>query len=619
MKKRTGTTLMVRIMALVLALTLFAGILGMLSMTGMAAEPDYFAHYVTARNGSYPEYVKYGDTVNLHFKYWEDTADFPGDLNKTVKVKSFYCSGGTWDSLGSTLELKKIEENGSICTIEATLSNIKYISRSKDNILDIRGVTISSSNDYHSIRTAFDPSFFDSSYSSSPNYEDETNPYTSDIIIENIYVKDADGNFLDRVTKDSAPFTVEVVFIDRGLREIDPEYFRDNNTEMSAYLTQSGGFIPSSGTRGTLTRAAGAYAEAPRFRATFRGMKYDGGANSLAFRVEYEVNGWYVGADVPVTVQQAKANDDDESKLAPLIPHIIVSQYSYGKDAIAAGEEFTLNVSIKNTSNEIPLENIVMTITPETVKSDTAGSTTGGLTITSASNTYYIEKLGVGGNLTHSVTLRAEPNAAVGSHKVEVKFSFQYVDEANKKRETGNDSEGIAIPVTQVDRFSVDPLTDFTETVFYGDEGYLVVSFINRGKSTTYNVSGIVNGENLASPGQSQHFGNLEAGNSGTLEFSVAALEPGQISGEIIIQYEDDNTNQKEIPVPFTIYVEEPYYPPYVPPSGGMNPGITEPQGPSAVSIVFCSVGGIAIAIPLMLYIIKRTKAKGSEDFDEVF
>ena len=58
-----------------------------------------------------------------------------------------------------------------------------------------------------------------------------------------------------------------------------------------------------------------------------------------------------------------------------------------------------------------------------------------------------------------------------------------------------------------------------------------------------------------------------------------------------------------------------------------MDPGPTLPEGemegqtggPGILSIVLCSVGGLAIAVPIALYLMKRVRAKGSEEFDEDF
>lgn len=614
MKKRIGRTLWERILAPVFALLVCAAAWEAFPLRVSAAPEEFSAFYITNSGGSVIDYIAQGAAVNIEFNFLDTPANLkPGEVYET---KDFQLnSNWSKDKNSSKLILtvpSKPNADGKY-DILARLEDVTYRSGSRQNRLQITGITINGAS-YDSLITEVPSEYFSRTSSGG---ETESNPYISDIIVENVYVRDpVTDEIIDQVDKDSSPFIVEVVFVDRGLRQVDSDQFSENF--MSVYMTNFGGFVSSAGAKGTLHKALNSDDDYPRFRARFRGMRYEGGSNVISMSVTYDVHGWEVEGEAnSIVVHQAK-EDDGKDKLAPLTPHIIVSQYSYGERQIMAGDGFTLSLSMQNTSADIPLENIVITITPETIKSDTAGSTSGGLTITSASNTYYIKSLEVGESFSHSIDLQAEPNAAVGSHKVAVSFKFQYVDEVNKERKDGEDTENIAIPVTQIDRFSVDPLTDFSEAFMLGDEGYLTIGFINRGKSTTYNVSGIITGDNILASGQSQHFGNLEAGKAGTLEFSVQAMEAGDLVGEVTILYEDDNTNQKEITVPFQMFVEEPYMPP-MEPGPGMEEPPPESAGPPVASIVLCSAGGLFIAVPLMLYIIKRVNAKGREEFDEDF
>jgi len=446
--------------------------------------------------------------------------------------------------------------------------------------------------------------------STSSNTDDDYNPYTSHIIIENAYVTDSEGVRIDTIDKDSPPFTLVVTYIDRGLREVDDDEFTSNSLEV--YLTEPGGFVAAQGQKGTLKYMNTNSNEAPRFQARFQNVTYDGSGASVGITAYYDIMGYEVEGKSPVW-KVAAVDDEEEDKLKPLIPHIIVSQYSYGDEQINAGDNFTLSMSVTNTSPDIPLENIVMTIAPY-IPENTDSSTTGGLTITSASNTKYIASLGVGESFSHTIDLRAEASAAVGSHRVEVEFSFQYVDEVNKVRESSTDKESIAIPVSQVDRFSVDPLTELPDMLYEGEEGYVTLSFVNRGKAITRNLSGTISG-NMANAGQIVHYGNLEAGGADTMDFEVMAATPGEMTGEILLQYEDENENQKEITIPFSIRVEEMYYPEYDDP--GMMEQPAEEQGLGLFTIIFCVVGGLLIAAPITLYLHKRVKAKGIEELDE--
>ena len=435
-------------------------------------------------------------------------------------------------------------------------------------------------------------------------------------MVENCIALDSAGNRIDEVTKDTPSFTLEIVFADVGLQKVDERDVVE--ADMQTYITSPGGFIFGSSSKGRVVTASTNF-DYPRFRATFTNVKYSGENNAIGFKVFYILDEYdaVVEGEGTTTLFAAKTEEEeDEDKLGLAAPKIIISSYTYGEDAIVAGSEFNLDFSIQNTSSELPLENIVVTLTPASNEAATKGP---GLIVASSSNTIYVPSLAAGASQAYSVAFQARPDAEVTSHLITVKFSYEYIDTKKKERIVVPDlNESIAIPVSQIDRFSVDPIL---ESAYgnVGQETYLTVNFINKGKSPTYNLSGIVKVDSSISA-PAQHYGNLEAGKNDSLDFYLTGSQPGQFEGEIVLQYEDDNGTQKEIATPFSIMIEEPWYPP-------MDPGPTLPEGemegqtggPGILSIVLCSVGGLAIAVPIALYLMKRVRAKGSEEFDEDF
>jgi|GEM_PF-651945 len=584
---------------------------------------DSFSSKITGK-------LQFGTTYNMAMVYYQTvagagiTSALPNPYTPQFGSDKDFTLGSAFISstnpkMKMYVEPDKDSSQNDRYKIRIELSNIEYkgSSGANDIYIDFTGnYSFGGVSYYTAIDTPIPTEYITGSGSSGSTGSDDDPAYTSDILIENVYVTDSAGERIDEVDEDSPAFSIVVTYADFGLREVDDDEFTSNSLEV--YLTDPGGFVTRSGTKGKLTHISSTSNDAPRFRAEFRNLTYkEGGSTTIAFRANYDIFGNIVnGTATGVNVTQV-ANGENKGKLDPLTPHIIVSQYSYGGDQIVAGEDFTLNISIKNTSADIPLENIVMTIAPETIKSDTAGSTTGGLTITSASNTHYIEKLGVGESFSHSINLRAESNAAVGSHKVAITFKFQFVNEVKKERADGTDEEGIAIPVTQVDRFSVDPLTEIPDLMMAGEDGYITASFVNKGKTTTYNISGTMTG-NMPGSGQSQHYGNLEAGKAASLDFDITSQVPGEVKGVITIQYEDENSNRNEVELPFSIEVEEMFYP-EPPPTDPDLIGEESPGGLGALTIVLCSLGGLMMAAPIALYIYKRVKSRGIEAFDEDF
>lgn len=431
---------------------------------------------------------------------------------------------------------------------------------------------------------------------------------TSDIVVQNTVVQNAAGQTLDTVNKNSGPLKVEVTFYDIGLKD-------EGNTSIDAakkyaFITSTSGLRLHSGSSGTVERVSGS-SQFPRFKATFEGVEYTGGGNTLSFRVLYDFEEYE--ASIPgkadATLFQIKAEEEDET--AVLTPKLIISEYSYGKEAIIAGEEFNLDLSFYNTSGDIAVENIDMTIEP--------GS---GFLITAASNTAYFPSLAPSEAKNFSIGLKANPavDTSIGTatdYSINIKFSYQFLND--KKTDGSTSSVKIAIPVTQLDRFGVDEITDYSQYMNLGEEGYVSVPITNKGKSTTYNITGeivtVAASDCIAAP---VHFGNLEAGKSDVIDISLTVNTPGEFQAMAVITYEDENMNQKKIAVDFTIMVMEPQPPQMEMPP--MNPdGDISQQGPGLASIIFCAVGALMMAVPVALYLIKRVKAKGSEDVDEDF
>jgi len=289
-------------------------------------------------------------------------------------------------------------------------------------------------------------------------------------------------------------------------------------------------------------------------------LLYSGKGDTLGFTL-YDDGNYFSSHAIPIsqcvpTEPSADTDDEDEDENTANIPdptpYVIISSYNYGGEAVTAGQEFVLNIELENTS-VIPVGNMTMTVTPPEA-----------FTLVSSSNTVYIENLGAHETFSHSIPMMVRASAEPEPGVVEVSFHYQYIsDETRKDVER---SERIAIPVNQRDRFQVEDFT-LPEQIWVGEEYDLEVNYVNKGRSLVYNLSATIEGEGLAQPNQSENVGNVESGKSGTFDFFLSANEPGILSGNIIITYEDVNMNEKEIVKPFSVEVmgmemEEPVYDP---------------------------------------------------------
>lgn len=288
-------------------------------------------------------------------------------------------------------------------------------------------------------------------------------------------------------------------------------------------------------------------------------LKYTGEGNSLSFTISYRTND---GAErlldctttIPYTIEKSEEYlyDDDEEDYIPddtPTPYIIVDSYDYGGSSVTAGEDFELTLRLRNTSSDHSLENIVMSVSPMGVFS-----------MASSSNTFYINRLMSGSIMEKTIRINtglAKVTDDEDANSIDIKFTYQYGIRENDvlKMHSGNSSESITLPVNFPDRFELG-VPEYSSHVFAGEELYITVPMINKGRSSVYNLSAFIQGD-MSNPGQHQYIGNLNAGTESSADFSVMFDNPGTYKGEIIVTYEDTNMNPKEISTIFSVNVQQ--------------------------------------------------------------
>ena len=309
------------------------------------------------------------------------------------------------------------------------------------------------------------------------------------------------------------------------------------------------------------------------------------------------------------TIVPEKENDKKPDEEPPAAqPYVIISNYSYGKGDLVAGETRNVTMTFRNTSKTMAVENMMVTMTlPDAMM------------LTSSSNSFYIEALAAEGTITKTVNVTVKSNAAAQSHSMTVDFTYDYLD--NGIRRNAKTTESISMPVLQVDRFTVTGI-DLSQEIFMGEENNLSVNFVNKSRTEIYNLSAKLNCEGLSNNGEEQYLGNLASGTASSADFYITGNEKGELVGEVIITYEDTNMNQRTVSVPFTTKVisyEDAWGPqgpvgPQNPDDPGMDPGMEEPAG----FPWFWVIGGVVVvAAGVFVYLKLRKNKKESVEEDE--
>ncbi len=424
-------------------------------------------------------------------------------------------------------------------------------------------------------------------------------------------------------------FTATFQIIDYNVDDSTVAEKDDNGDDLVPYLTgynSTGSFVLQETDAGgsedivfkRIKHDSGKFAFTAKFP-----LKYTGTGSTLSFTVAYKnIYGTLRTVDCTTTIPRTVAyvddddddDDDDDSESDSPIPYIIVDSYSYGGSSVTAGDQFTLKLKLRNTSSTNALVNIVMNVSPMGVFS-----------MASSSNTAYISQIQPGSIIEREITLNAGLTKVTDdedANSIDIKFTYQYAGTDVKRLETGSSSESITLPVDFPDRFELG-VPEQDDTAYIGEDYYISVPMVNKGRSGVYNLTAFVRGDGLKNPGQTQYIGNLNAGTESSADFSLQYLEPGDYSGEIVVTYEDANMNPKEMVSAFNVTVEdlwggepmEPQFPGGLDPMEPAEPTNAEPEN-DPVRPVKIVVGLIVCAMSAYVTI-QKAKAKRSIYLDE--
>lgn len=350
--------------------------------------------------------------------------------------------------------------------------------------------------------------------------------------------------------------------------------------------------------------------------AKLTGLRYTGTDSTLAFTVQskdgepqyiFEQFSAEVSSCIPYTPEPDDDDDDpDYSKMEMATPYVIVSNYSYGGQ-VTAGDTFPLSLTFYNTSRNLDVTNMMITITmPDAFM------------LTSSSNTFYVDQLDAQQSVSQTVQVTAKANAAPQSHNIEVSMKYQYIDDHLVSRRDNSTQETISIPVVQIDRFQVTGV-DVSQEIYLGEESYLTVNFVNKGRSDVYNLSAQISG-NIQNPGQQQNLGNLTSGSTGTADFYITPNGEGVCAGEVTITYEDTNMVEKTATIQWSTNAVDPMAGMDPGMMGGFDPGMMEDPGmmdEEKKSPVPFIIGGVVIAGGVAAFLIRRRiLKKRSEEAD---
>ena len=310
-----------------------------------------------------------------------------------------------------------------------------------------------------------------------------------------------------------------------------------------------------------------------------------------------------------VEIRNGKKPSSGDSGIAPTDPStaiLLLEGYTVEPQEIKAGDEFDLTLRIRNTSDK--------TVTD--VKSTLSEANKTVLPVSGASS-FFIEKVAPGEVVEQTVRLKA--TASAGVDPVELTLANAFVQENMAK----TSSDTFVLPVVQVANLSLDPPSYPIET-YAGESFNLMMNLYNKGKSRLYNVSVYLESDSMAAD-ENYYAGNMESGTSKSYDVMVTpnADASGQITGDIVVTYEDaeGNVTEKRTPINLNVAFYEDMYGNYEEPDM-MEDGMMVDAEPVSQGIPFwvwiLVAVGVAGAAAVVIVVIVRKRKKAQVDDDEM-
>lgn len=240
-------------------------------------------------------------------------------------------------------------------------------------------------------------------------------------------------------------------------------------------------------------------------------------------------------------------------------PRIIVTGFETTPSQVFAGDTFTLNIYVKNTSKELAVTNLLFDL-QAAVEGEDKTNTYVAFLPTSGSSSIYMDKISPDTDAVIEIEMTAKADLA----------QKPYVLDVNMKYDAGSmfdltDTASVSIPINQESRFDISTPEVVPGDITVGSQSNVMFSIYNTGKTTLYNVQVKLYADSVEET--TAFVGNLASGATGNVDVMVtgasATMDDGTIN--VDISYEDNAGNVTTETRSITLYVSEEFFDEYVP------------------------------------------------------
>ena len=268
------------------------------------------------------------------------------------------------------------------------------------------------------------------------------------------------------------------------------------------------------------------------------------------------------------------------SEATTFAPKMIVQSCTSSKEDIQAGDEVTLDITLRNTSSSESVRNMTVTI----------GDEGEFLNLLSPTDTIYVDSVPAGQTCVVSYKYKILASAAPGAYGLTVSMDY-----ADSKAASQSASGKIRMMVAQAVKMEFDaPVLDGEVAV--GDVG---------------NVRAVIEADGLVPEG-TLFIGNVEAGKtaSGSTKVNISGLSGanlyGRTEGAVTCYYEDENGKEYEKKMDISTTIKTPF----------SNKEETETDDTGQWWTVMAVIAGI-LAVFVVTVILKSIKRNRKEEAEE--
>lgn len=342
------------------------------------------------------------------------------------------------------------------------------------------------------------------------------------------------------------------------------------------------------------------------------------GCYPLTFHASYYQSGSLVETDIVTYINIKGSNPSDtlikDEDKQNSNPRIIVTGFTTNPDTVYAGSTFMLTVSVKNTSADTTVKNVLFNL-EATVEGNDTTATYAAFLPTSGSSSVYTGSIAPGATYDMSIEMEAKSDLAQKPYVLTVNMKYDTDEQINIA-----DTAHVSVPIKQESKLDTSSAEVMPESIAVGEQSNIMFDVYNTGKTTLYNVK--VSYRSDMVDDALTYLGNIAPGQTGNVDSMVTGIAPDTGEGIVkaVISYEDEAGNETQVEKEINLSVYEMTFDDPGMEMGGEDFGGGEEEqkkGLPVIAVIIIVVAVIAVIIVAVAVIRRKKKAKKhQEDID---